>query len=84
MTRILALLALAALAACSQATDAVNSDVSVAKLQSDTAVYFATSSRNVRVGNLQSTLVGTSYNAKIGGRMYDCQYFRGTVSCNAT
>ena len=76
------LAALLALTACADATRAVNSDVTPAKLQSDTASYFATSKRNVRVGNFKQSMIGTAYKARVGRTTYDCNYFRGAVSCN--
>ena len=82
MKKLVLITAILGLSACADATKAVNSDVSGARLQHDTAVYFATSKRNVRVGNFKQNVFGTAYKAKVGGRMYDCKYFRGTVSCN--
>lgn len=81
MRKLLILSPVLALAACAQATDTVNSDASPAKVQVETAKYFSTSSRNVRVGAFKQTLVGTEYKAKVGGRTYDCHYIRSTVSC---
>ena len=83
MKKLVLITALLGLAACADATKVVNSDVSSARLQSDTAVYFATSKRNVRVGNFKQSVLGTSYKAKVGGRLYDCKYFRGSVTCSA-
>ena len=63
MKKFVILLGLLAASACSQATDAVNSDVTQAKLQSDTAKYFATSPKQVRIGNMKQSVVGTAYQA---------------------
>lgn len=82
MKKIVILAALLGLSACSNATKAVNSDATPAKLRLDTATYFATSQRNVAVGNFSQTVFGTAYQAKVVGTVYDCNYFRGTVSCN--
>ena len=81
MRKLLILAPVLALTACGQATDAVNSDATPAKLQMETAKYFSTSSRNVRVGALEQTLLGTKYKAKIGSKTFDCHYVRSTVSC---
>ena len=81
MRKLLILVPFLVASACSQATDAVNSDVSVAKVQTETAKYFATSTRNVAVGNFKQSVLGTEYKARVAGRMYDCHYVRGTVSC---
>lgn len=70
------------MSACADATKVVNSDVSPAKLQTDTAAYFSTSKRYVRVGNMKKSVLGTAYQAKVAGRVFDCSYFRGTVSCS--
>lgn len=82
MKKIVILAALFGLGACASATEAVNSDVSRAGLQKDTAAYFATSARNVRVGNISQNVFGTAYQSKVGGKLYNCNYFRGAVSCN--
>ena len=82
MQKAILLAALLGLTACADATSAVNSDVSPAKLQSSTASYFATSNRNVRIGGLKQSVIGTAYKARVGRTLYDCNYFRGTVSCN--
>ncbi|MCV6593278.1 MAG: hypothetical protein OIF48_10030 [Silicimonas sp.] len=71
-----------ALSACASATEAVNSDVSRGGLQASTAAYFATSRTNVRIGNLNQSVLGTAYQSRVGGQLYDCNYFRGAVSCN--
>lgn len=81
MRKSLAFAGLLALAACSQATETVNSDVTSAKLRTDTAVYFNTNPSRVRVGNLRQSVLGTAYQAKVGGRVFDCHYFRSSVSC---
>ena len=82
MRRLGAILSFLALTACGYATDKVNSDVSTAKLQSDTARYFGTSSNNVRVGNLKQSVLGTAYRAHIGDVSYDCHYFRKAITCD--
>ncbi|NNE79353.1 MAG: hypothetical protein HKN18_03685 [Silicimonas sp.] len=81
MRKLILLVGILAVSACAQATDAVNSDVTQAKLQTDTAKYFDTSPRYVKVGNLKQSMVGTAYQARVGGRLYDCKYFRSAVSC---
>lgn len=81
MRKLLILAPVLALMGCAQATDTVNSDATPAKVQVETAKYFSTSSRNVRVGAFKQTLLGTEYKAKVGGRTYDCHYIRSAVSC---
>ncbi|MEM7718723.1 MAG: hypothetical protein AAF222_05925 [Pseudomonadota bacterium] len=75
------LLPIFVLSACGQATDAVNSDATPAKVQVETATYFSTSPGNVRVGAFEQTLLGTKYKANVGGRSYDCHYIRSAVTC---
>lgn len=82
MKKLVLITALLGLAACADATKAVNSDVSGARVQHETAVYFATSKSNVRVGGFKQSVLGTAYKARVGRTMYDCKYFRGTVSCS--
>lgn len=67
--------------ACAQATDTVNSDATPAKLQKDTATYFNTSPSRVAVGNMRQGVLGTAYQARVAGRLYDCHYFRASVTC---
>lgn len=81
MRKLLKLAPVLVLAACAQATDAVNSDATAANVQKETAAYFATSSKNVRVGAFKQTLLGTEYKAQVGSRMFNCHYIRQTVSC---
>ncbi|MDJ0638751.1 MAG: hypothetical protein QNJ20_07955 [Paracoccaceae bacterium] len=81
MRKGLVLLSVLAVSACAQATETVNSDATAANVTVETAKYFSTSTRNVRVGNFKQTLVGTEYKARVGGRMYDCHYIRKSVSC---
>ncbi|MEM6385698.1 MAG: hypothetical protein AAF718_05620 [Pseudomonadota bacterium] len=81
MRKLIMMVFVLALAACGQATDAVNSDATPAKVQAETAKYFSTTSRNVRVGSFEQTLLGTKYRAKIGSRTFNCHYIRSTVSC---
>lgn len=71
-----------ALSACAQATDAINSDATPAKLRAETASYFSTSAYNVSVGNLNPGLLGTAYQARVSGRLYDCRYFKTAVTCS--
>ena len=47
----------------------------------ETAKYFSTSTRNVRVGNFEQGVFGTKYKARVGTRMYDCRYVRSLVTC---
>lgn len=82
MKKIVFLAMLIGLSACSNATKAINSDATPTKLRLDTATYFATSQRNVAVGNFEQNVFGTAYKANVAGTVYDCNYFRGTVSCN--
>ena len=86
MKKIVILSAVLALGACADVnqsvTETVNSDVSGASLQSSTAVYFATSKRNVKVGNVSQNVFGTAYQSRVSGTLYNCNYFRGTVTCN--
>lgn len=81
MRKSLFLLPVLFVAACGQATDAVNSDATAANVQYETAKYFNTSPRNVRVGAFEQTLLGTEYTAQIGRRSYTCHYIRKTVTC---
>ncbi len=83
MQKFLALVALSALTACSAASDAVNSDVNVAKLQSSTASYFQTPAQNVTVSKLEAGVLGTEYEAHVWGRKFDCHYFRSVVTCES-
>lgn len=82
MKNLVILFALFGLTACSSATKAVNSDATTAKVRLDTATYFATSQRNVAVGNFEQTIFGTAYKSKVAGTVYDCNYFRGAVTCS--
>ncbi len=81
MKKLLILTALFGLGACASATETVNSDVSRASLQSSTASYFATNKGNVRVGGMKQSVLGTAYQSRVGGTLYNCNYFRGAVSC---
>ena len=81
MRKLLSLSAIISLSACAQTSDAVNSDATPANIQVETAKYFSTSPRNVRVGNFKQTVIGTQYKAKVGGRMFDCRYTRKIVTC---
>ena len=81
MRKLLILTPVLALAACAQATDAVNSNATEANIKTETAKYFSTSSRNVRVGYFKQNVLGTQYKARVGGRSYDCRYVRKIVSC---
>ena len=82
MKKTVILASLLGLSACATATKAINSDATAAKVRLDTASYFATSQRNVAVGNFEQNVFGTAYKARVAGTIYDCNYFRGTVSCN--
>jgi len=82
MKKLLIIPALLAVSACADATKAVNSDVSAASLKTSTANYFVTSPKHVRVGNLKQSVLGTAYQAMVGGRLFDCDYFRGAVTCS--
>ena len=81
MPRLLFVLAFAALSACAQATEKVNEGVTPAKLQSDTAAYFRTSTGNVKVGKLTQGVLGTSYQARVGRTLYYCKQFRAAITC---
>lgn len=81
MRKFLILAPVLALTACAQAADTVNSDATPERVQLETAKYFSTSSRNVRVGSINKTMLGTQYKAQVGGRMFDCHYVRGSVTC---
>ena len=81
MRKSLFLLPVLFVAACGQATDAVNSDATAVNVQYETAKYFNTSPRHVRVGALKQTLLGTEYKAQIGSRSFACHYIRKTVTC---
>ncbi len=81
MRKLLILVPVLAITACAQATETVNSDASATNVRYETAKYFSTSTKNVRVGGFKQTLLGTQYRANVGGRNYDCHYVRKTVSC---
>lgn len=81
MPKFILILTFTALSACGYATDKVNSDVTQAKLESDTARYFETSRSNVSVGSFRQSIVGTSYKARVAGNLYDCSYFRSALTC---
>ena len=81
MRRFLILVSFTGLAACAQTTEAVNSDATAANVTYETAKYFSTSTRNVRVGNFEQGVFGTKYKARVGTRMYDCRYVRSLVTC---
>lgn len=72
---------LLALAACAKTTETVNSDVTYSKLQQDTASYFNTSPSRVAIGNMRRGVLGTAYQARVSGRVFDCHYFRSSVTC---
>jgi len=82
MKYVVILVALFGLTACSTTTKAINSDATPAKVRLDTATYFATSQRNVVVGNFEQNVFGTAYKAKVAGTVFDCNYFRGAVTCS--
>jgi len=77
----LLLAGLLVLAACAKTTETVNSDVTLAKLQQDTATYFNTSPSRVAIGNMRQGVLGTAYQARVAGRVFDCHYFRSSVTC---
>lgn len=81
MPRLLLVLSFAALTACGQATDAINKGVTPAKLQADTASYFKTSPRNVSIGKMRASMVGTAYQARVGRVLYNCNQFKAAISC---
>lgn len=81
MKRLPLLLAFTLLAACGSATEAVNKGVTPAKLQSETARYFQTSTKNVRIGKMHQTMLGTSYQARVGRALYNCNQFRAAITC---
>lgn len=81
MRKLLILSAFVSLSACAQTTEAVNSNATPANIQAETAKYFSTSPRNVRVGSFKQTVLGTEYRAQVGSRMFDCRYMRKIVTC---
>lgn len=81
MPRLLLVLSFAALTACGQASDAINKGVTPAKLQSDTATYFKTSPRNVKIGKMQQSMLGTAYQARVGRVLYNCNQFKAAINC---
>ena len=81
MPRLLLVLSFVALTACGQATEAVNKSVTPAKLQSDTASYFQTSARNVSIGKMRKSMVGTAYQARVGRVLYNCNQFKAAITC---
>ncbi len=84
MQKILIATSFLAISACSggQVTDTLHADATPENSKMHTASYFATSQRNVRVGNLKPGVLGTAYKARVAGTVYDCHYFKKTVSCN--
>lgn len=81
MPRLLLILSFVGLTACGQATEAINKGVTPAKLQADTASYFQTSSRNVVIGKMRASMVGTAYQARVGQVLYNCNQFQAAISC---
>jgi hypothetical protein len=81
MSRLALAIALLALSACAEATQKVNEGVTPAKLQTDTASYFRTSVRNVRVGKMHQGMLGTSYQARVGKTLYNCKQFKAALTC---
>ena len=81
MRALIPLVSLLVLGACGSATDAINSDVDVAKLQARTASYFRTPSQNVSISKFRQTVLGTEYQAQVSGRAFNCHYFQSSVSC---
>lgn len=84
MQKALVLTAVLVLSACSGAevTDKLHADATPTNIKYETAKYFATSQRGVRVGNMKHGILGTSYQAKVSGGLYDCRYFKKTVTCS--
>jgi len=81
MRKLLILTSAIGLSACAPTSNAVNSDATQSSVTYETAKYFSTSTSNVRVGNFEQDLFGTRYEARVGGRMYDCRYMRTLVTC---
>ncbi|MEO0946519.1 MAG: hypothetical protein AAFY06_17130 [Pseudomonadota bacterium] len=75
---------LALLTACgnSDVTDTLHGDATPQNISAQTATYFETSRSNVAIGNLKPGVFGTAYKAKVAGTLFDCHYFKQTVSCN--
>ncbi len=84
MQKALVLTAVLVLSACSGAemTDKLHADATPANIKLETAKYFSTSQRSVRVGNMRPGVLGTGYQAKVSGTLYDCRYFKKTVTCS--
>ena len=72
------------MAACSgsDVNDTLHADATPASIKLATATYFETSQRYVAIGNLKQGVLGTTYKAKIASTVYDCRYFKKTVSCS--
>ena len=70
------------LAACGEVTDTVNSDATPSALATETAKYFETSRSRVAIGNMKPGVWGTAYKAKVAGTVYDCHYFKKSVTCS--
>ncbi len=70
------------LAACGEVTEKVNSDASPTALATETAKYFGTSRSRVAIGNMKPGVWGTAYKAKVSGTVYDCHYFKKSVTCS--
>ena len=72
------------LSACSsgEVNGKLHADATPANIKYETAKYFATSTSRVRVGNMKPGMLGTAYNAKVSGKVYDCRYFKKTVTCS--
>ena len=72
------------LTACSggSVTDTIHSDATPENISAETAKYFDTRRSRVAIGALKPGVLGTAYKAKVAGRLYDCHYFKKTVTCS--
>ncbi len=72
------------LTACSggSVSDTLHADATPENLTTETARYFETSRSRVAIGNLKPGVLGTAYKARVAGTMYDCHYFKKTVTCD--
>lgn len=84
MRTALILASLTFLSACGGGTvsGTLHADATPQNLTTETAKYFETSRKRVAIGNLKPGVLGTAYKAKVAGRMYDCHYFKKTVTCS--
>ena len=50
-------------------------------VRAETAKHFGVSTRSVRVQNYNKGLLATQYQARVSGKLYNCQYYYASVTC---